>query len=126
MSAIADQSIATRDAEAKSASAQLPLLARALPAWAQALPLALVFVVFFIVPLALTVMVSFWDYTEYSLVPAFTLRSYTEMFEGCYDKLPELCVTLKTYLSTLKFCLTVWLVTLVVGFFVAYFLAFHV
>jgi putative spermidine/putrescine transport system permease protein len=105
---------------------QPPLLARALPAWAQALPLALVFIVFFVVPLALTVMVSFWDYTEYSLVPAFTLRSYTEMFEGCYDKLPELCVTLKTYLSTLKFCLTVWLVTLVVGFFIAYFLAFHV
>jgi putative spermidine/putrescine transport system permease protein len=59
-------------------------------------------------------------------VPAFTLRSYAEMFEGCYDRLPELCVTLKTYLSTLKFCLTVWLVALVVGFFIAYFLAFHV
>ena len=102
------------------------LLARALPAWLQALPLALVFLVFFVVPLALTVMVSFWDYTEYSLVPAFTLRSYREMFEGCYDRLPDLCVTLKTYLSTLKFCLIVWLVTLVTGFFIAYFLAFHV
>ena len=100
--------------------------ARALPAWAQALPLALVFAVFFLVPLALTVMVSFWDYTEYSLVPAFTLRSYSEMFEGCYDKLPTLCVTFSTYLSTLKFCLAVWLISLVVGFFIAYFLAFHV
>jgi putative spermidine/putrescine transport system permease protein len=59
-------------------------------------------------------------------VPAFTLRSYSEMFEGCYDRLPDLCVTLKTYLSTLKFCLTVWLITLVVGFFIAYFLAFHI
>jgi putative spermidine/putrescine transport system permease protein len=125
MSAIAEQPAAA-DADPKPAAAESPLLARALPAWAQALPLALVFVVFFLVPLALTVMVSFWDYTEYSLVPAFTLRSYAEMFEGCYDRLPELCVTLKTYLSTLKFCLTVWLVTLVVGFFIAYFLAFHV
>jgi putative spermidine/putrescine transport system permease protein len=71
-------------------------------------------------------MVSFWDYTEYSLVPAFTLRSYAEMFEGCYDKLPDLCVTFKTYLSTLKFCLAVWLISFVVGFFIAYFLAFHV
>jgi len=35
-------------------------------------------------------------------------------------------VTFKTYLSTLKFCLSVWLISLVVGFFVAYFLAFHV
>jgi putative spermidine/putrescine transport system permease protein len=96
------------------------------PAWLQVAPFAAVFVVFFLVPLALTVMVSFWDYTEYEIVPAFTLRSYVEMFEGCLDQLPGLCVTFKTYLSTLKFCLVVWLVTLVIGFFVAYFLSFHV
>src|SRR5438552_1093967 len=99
MSAVAEP-IVTDDAEAKPASAKPSLFSRALPAWLQALPLALVFFVFFIVPLALTVMVSFWDYTEYSLVPAFTFRSYVETFEGCYDKLPGLCVTLKTYLST--------------------------
>jgi putative spermidine/putrescine transport system permease protein len=96
------------------------------PAWLQVAPFAAVFVVFFLVPLALTVMVSFWDYTEYEIVPAFTLRSYVETFEGCLDRLPDLCVTLKTYLSTIKFCAIVWLVTLVVGFFVAYFLSFHV
>jgi len=83
-------------------------------------------VVFFVIPLALTVMVSFWDYNEYEILPAFTGRSYAEIFAGCYDRLPDLCVTFKTYLSTLKFCLAVWLITLVVGFFVAYFLAFHV
>jgi putative spermidine/putrescine transport system permease protein len=128
MTVLTEHSAVTKVGSGKTTTkvAKTPLFARALPAWAQALPLALVFLVFFVVPLALTVMVSFWDYTEYSLVPAFTLRSYTEMFEGCYDKLPELCVTLKTYLSTLKFCLTVWLVTLLVGFFIAYFLAFHV
>jgi putative spermidine/putrescine transport system permease protein len=125
MSAVAEHAAAA-EAEAKEISAKPSLFARALPAWAQALPLALVFLIFFMVPLALTVMVSFWDYNEYSIIPAFTTRSYVEMFEGCYDKLPELCVTLKTYLSTLKFCLTVWLITLVVGFFIAYFLAFHV
>jgi len=96
------------------------------PAWLQVTPFAAVFAAFFLVPLALTVMVSFWDYTEYEIVPAFTLRSYVEMFEGCLDQLPDLCVTFKTYLSTLKFCLVVWLVTLVIGFFVAYFLSFHV
>jgi len=128
MTVLTERSAITKVESSKTTTtaARTPLFSRALPAWAQALPLALVFLVFFLVPLALTVMVSFWDYTEYSLVPAFTLRSYTEMFEGCYDKLPELCVTLKTYLSTLKFCLTVWLVTLLVGFFIAYFLAFHV
>src|SRR5579859_7177348 len=102
------------------------LMSGHLPAWVQVAPFAAVFVVFFLVPLALTVMVSFWDYNEYQILPAFTLRSYVEMFEGCLVRLPDLCVTFKTYLSTLKFCLTVWLVTLVVGFAVAYFLAFHV
>ena len=35
-------------------------------------------------------------------------------------------MTLKTYLSTFKFCFLVWAITLVIGFMVAYFLAFHV
>ena len=51
------------------------------------------------------------------MIPAVTPRNYVEMFEGCYDKLPELCVTLKTYLSTLKFCFLVWALTLLIGFF---------
>ncbi len=71
-------------------------------------------------------MVSFWDYNEYEILPAFTVRSYMEIFEGCVARLPDLCVTLKTYLSTLKFCAAVWLITLVIGFFIAYFLAFKV
>jgi putative spermidine/putrescine transport system permease protein len=102
------------------------LFSGTVPAWLQVAPFAAVFMVFFLIPLGLTVMVSFWDYNEYQILPAFTARSYLEIFEGCIDKLPELCVTFKTYLSTLKFCLIVWLITLVVGFFVAYFLAFHV
>ena len=35
-------------------------------------------------------------------------------------------VTWDTYLSTLKFCLIVWAITLVLGFAIAYFLAFYV
>jgi putative spermidine/putrescine transport system permease protein len=107
-------------------SERAPMPTGEAPAWLQVAPFAAIFVVFFLVPLALTVMVSFWDYNEYQILPAFTVRSYVETFEGCYDKLPELCVTFRTYLSTLKFCVTVWLVTLVIGFFIAYFLAFHV
>src|SRR5207342_777105 len=38
----------------------------------------------------------------------------------------DYCVTLSTYISTLKFCLLVWGITLLLGFSVAYFLAFHV
>jgi putative spermidine/putrescine transport system permease protein len=114
------------DSAAPAPEASVGIRAGQPPAWLQVAPFAAVFVVFFLVPLALTVMVSFWDYTEYEIVPAFTLRSYLEMFEGCLDRLPGLCVTFKTYLSTLEFCVVVWLVTLVIGFFVAYFLSFHV
>jgi putative spermidine/putrescine transport system permease protein len=103
---------------------------RGLPAWAQALPLALVFALFFVVPLVLTVMVSLWNYNAYEIVPDITARNYVEAFEGCANRLfsaaPELCTTLKTYLTTLRICLTVWLITLVLGFTIAYFLAFHV
>ncbi|MCS5562626.1 MAG: hypothetical protein NZ728_00080, partial [Oleiphilaceae bacterium] len=70
----------------------------------QAAPLSLVFLVFFVVPLVLTMIVSFWDYTDYALIPDFTFRNYQEIFEGCVSKLPDLCVTFKTYWSTLKFC----------------------
>jgi putative spermidine/putrescine transport system permease protein len=118
--------IGSAAAPAAAPPARAGILAGGPSAWLQVAPFAAVFVVFFLVPLALTVMVSFWDYTEYEIVPAFTLRSYVEMFEGCLDQLPGLCVTFKTYLSTVKFCLVVWLVTLAIGFFVAYFLSFHV
>jgi putative spermidine/putrescine transport system permease protein len=60
------------------------------------------------------------------MLPSFTTRSYTENFEGCLVKLPDLCTILATYASTAKFCFIVWLTTLILGFTVAYFLAFHV
>jgi putative spermidine/putrescine transport system permease protein len=96
--------------------------------WWQALPFAAVFLTFFLVPLGLIVMVSFWDFNEYELLPGFTWRSYLVMWEGC-SRLTEqgdFCVTLSTYLSTLKFALLTWALTLVLGFALAYFLAFHV
>jgi putative spermidine/putrescine transport system permease protein len=95
-------------------------------AYWQAAPFALLFLLFFILPLCLTVAVSFWHYDEYSLTPAFTLENYQEVFDGCIAKLPALCVTFATYLSTLRFALLAWVTTLVLGFGIAYFLAFHV
>jgi putative spermidine/putrescine transport system permease protein len=107
-----------------------PLTEKSLPAWVQALPLAAVFAIFFVVPLFLTVMVSFWNYNAYEILPDFTARNYLEAFEGCLDRLlttsPELCTTLKTYLTTLRIAVMVWLITLILGFAIAYFLAFHV
>lgn len=99
-------------------------------AWLQAAPLAAVFAVFFLVPLGLIVVVSFWQATEYELLPAFTLQAYADVFAGCGDSLldpqADLCVTLRTYGSTLRISLLVWAVTAVLGFAIAYFMAFHV
>ena len=108
-----------------SLSNTTPVLGRSLSAWWQATPLTLVFVLFFLVPLALILMVSFWDFNEYELLPDFTFKQYLAIFEGCGNT-DEMCVTFKTYLSTFKFSFLVWLITLVIGFTVSYFLAFHV
>ena len=94
-------------------------------AWLQAAPLTAVFVLFFLIPLALILMVSFWDFNEYELLPDFTFKNYLAIFEGCSNT-TDWCVTAKTYLSTFKFCFLVWLITLSVGFAVSYFMAFHV
>jgi len=96
-----------------------------LPPWVQAAPFAAVFLLFLVVPLVLVVVVSFWQASDYAMEPAFTVKNYVDAFSGCSNT-DELCVTLKTYLSTLKFCVLVWAITLVLGFTLAYFLAFHV
>src|SRR2546428_699005 len=95
-------------------------------AWLQAAPMMLVFAVFFLLPLLFVTIVSAWDYNEYEMIPAFSLRGYSDTFEGCIAELPNLCTILKTYLKTLKLCLLTWVLTLLIGFTVAYFLAFHV
>jgi putative spermidine/putrescine transport system permease protein len=98
-------------------------------AWLQAAPFTLVFVLFLVLPLVLVAAVSFWRATDYELIPAFTARNYIDVFHGCSGLTAndgEMCVTLKTYLSTFKFCFLVWAITLAIGFAVAYFLAFHV
>jgi putative spermidine/putrescine transport system permease protein len=94
--------------------------------WLQAGPMMLIFALFFVLPLAFVVMVSFWDYNEYEMIPTFTTRGYYESFEGCLAQLPSLCTTLATYVKTLKLCIIVWFLTLIIGFTAAYFLAFHV
>lgn len=87
------------------------------PATLQATPFALVFLLFLVLPLVLVGVVSFWRASDYELIPAFTAQNYLDVFSE---------TTFRTYLSTLKFCVLVWAVTLLLGFAVAYFLAFHV
>ena len=84
----------------------------------QIAPLILVLLGFFVLPIGLIVIVSFWDYTAYNLVPDFIWLNYEELFTSS--------VTYTIYLKTFKFAFLTWFFTLVIGFTVAYFLAFHV
>ena len=94
-------------------------------AWLQALPFGAVFLFFFIAPLLLIGAVSFWPTSDYELIPGFTFQNYISIFEGC-SNFAEPCTTLRTYWSTLQFSLLTWAISLVLGFTIAYFLAFHV
>ena len=62
----------------------------------QAAPMAFVFLVVFVLPLAATVVVSFWQYTRYSIEPAFTFQNYGDVFYGCPAEMPDLCTTFLT------------------------------
>lgn len=90
------------------------------------LPLLFVLIIFFLGPLLLTLIVSFWNYTEYSIEPAFVGTNYSDVFYGCLRQLPVLCVTFATYISTLKFAFLVLAATFVLGFCLAWFLVFEV
>jgi putative spermidine/putrescine transport system permease protein len=83
------------------------------------LPLSAVFLLFFVVPIALVIAVSFFSYETYQLlIPAFTLDNYREVFSEA--------VTYRTYLITIEFCAITWAITVTLGFLIAYFLAFLV
>lgn len=126
MTDLAAPSRSVRDTAVPARTRHRARFGGSIPPWLQALPFGLVFLVFFVIPLALVVVVSFWDYNDYEIIRTFTVRSYVENFDGCLAQLPDLCTILRTYVSTAKFCLIVWAFTLVIGFTVAYFLAFHV
>ncbi|WP_085027584.1 ABC transporter permease [Ensifer aridi] len=91
---------------------------RWLTAYLQATPLLLILGFFFILPILMIIVVSFWDYDFAGLYPDFLTMNYTDTL-GSW-------VTWKTYLNTLKFTVLTWALTLVIGFWVAYFLAFHI
>ena len=84
----------------------------------QVLPLTLTLILFLVVPILLIGVVSFWDYNEFELIPDFVWTNYEELFASS--------VTYTIYLATLKFAFLTWVFTLLIGFTVAYFLAFHV
>ena len=99
------------------ARSRQPGLSRVAP-YLQAAPLALILGGFLLLPILMIAVVSFWDYDFAAMYPDFLLTNYADTL-GSW-------VTWKTYLNTLKFAAMVWALTLFVGFWVAYFLAFHI
>ena len=86
--------------------------------WLQAAPLAIILGCFLVIPIIMIVVVSFWGATEWSIYPAFQFDNYEFLFSSW--------VTYSVFLKTLKYALVTWSLTLLIGFTVAYFLAFHV
>ncbi len=95
----------------------LSLSPRLVP-YLQVAPLTAVLLVFLGIPLLVVVAVSFFDYDDFEVYPAFLLRNYLELFSS------RLTYTL--YVNTMKYAFMVWALTLFIGFTVAYFLVFHV
>jgi putative spermidine/putrescine transport system permease protein len=86
--------------------------------WLQVGPLALILIVFFALPTLLFLVVSFFDYDRTGLYPDFIFDNYRELFTTP--------ATTRVYVSSLKFAVIVWAITLFLGFNIAYFLVFHV
>ena len=69
-------------------------MTRVLP-YVQAAPLTAVLLAFLVVPLAMLVVVSFWDYDSVRVFPAFITDNYRDVLGSS--------VTWRTYLSTIRF-----------------------
>jgi putative spermidine/putrescine transport system permease protein len=89
-----------------------------LPSWLQAAPLALVLGTFLLIPMVVLVVVSFYDYDSVQVIPAFVLTNYADVLGSA--------VTWRTYINTLRYTAIVWAITAVLGFGVAYVLAFEI
>jgi len=83
-----------------------------------ALPIMAVLAFFLVLPIIMIVIVSFWQATEFSIIPAFDFENYEFLFGSN--------VTYRVFFNTFKYAFITWVFTLSIGFTVAYFLAFHV
>jgi len=100
-------------------SAASPAQKKSIAPYLQVAPLTLVLILFFVVPVALVLIVSFFRYQMLvGIVPDFTFKNYVDLLTNP--------TTWALYLSTVKFTLIVLVITFVLGFWIAYFLVFHV
>jgi putative spermidine/putrescine transport system permease protein len=89
-----------------------------LGAWLLATPLALVLGVFLVIPIIMLIVVSFLDYNSVQILWSFVLDNYGEALSSA--------VTWETFAVTIKYAVITWAITLFLGFWLSYFLAFEV
>jgi putative spermidine/putrescine transport system permease protein len=86
--------------------------------WLLATPLALILGIFLVIPILMLIVVSFLDYNSVQILWSFVLQNY-------HDALTS-GVTWETFGVTIKYAVITWAITLFLGFWLAYFLAFEV
>ena len=87
--------------------------------WIYISPLMLVLVPFFVAPLLVVIAASFLQSDGFGgIIVNPTLQNYVDIFSSG--------LTFNLYLETVKFTILTWLFALIIGFWVAYFLVFHV
>jgi putative spermidine/putrescine transport system permease protein len=87
--------------------------------WLYVSPLMLVLVPFFAAPLLVVIAASFFESDGFGgLIANPTLANYADIFTSK--------LTLNLYTETIKFTILTWLFSLIIGFWVAYFLVFHI
>jgi putative spermidine/putrescine transport system permease protein len=90
-----------------------------LRAWLCAAPLAAVLLPFFVAPIVVVLVASFLQAdSSGGMLAHFTLENYGGVLTSP--------LTVRLYASTMKFALLTWAATLLIGFWIAYFLVFHV
>jgi putative spermidine/putrescine transport system permease protein len=86
--------------------------------WLLAMPLTLVLGVFLVIPILMLVVVSFLDYNSVQILWSFVLDNYGQALTDP--------VTWETFAVTIKYAVITWAITLFLGFWLSYFLAFEV
>jgi putative spermidine/putrescine transport system permease protein len=101
-----------------AAGIAMPWRRRLVP-YLQAGPLALILALFLVFPIVTIIIVSFFDYNSSGqILPHVMLDNYHDVLVSK--------TTWLTYLSTFRFVIIVWAITLFLGFWVSYYLVFHI
>ena len=94
-------------------------VSRSTVSWLYVSPLMLVLIPFFVLPILVVLVASVFETDGFGgLIPTFTLANYATVLTSG--------LTFNLYFETVKFTILTWFFTLLLGFFVAYFLVFHV